>query len=128
MPMPAPDNIPSISEVAPFSAQVEQALTAYFRQLEETPPNGLYNLVLTEIEIPLMKTVLQHTRFNRLQAAKLLGISRTTFHKKLNDYALAEWIQDVQYRNVVAMEKDLAKALDAAEKPLTTPADIEETV
>ncbi len=128
MTMPATSNIPSISEGVTFSAQVEQALTAYFQQLEETPPNGLYNLVLTEIEIPLIKTILQHTRFNRLQAAKLLGISRTTFHKKIKDYALEEWIQDVKHRDVIAIGKGFAKAIDATAKPVAAPTEIEETV
>ncbi len=127
MPMQPPTKPERLLEGTMLSTQVEQALTAYFQQLGETPPHGLYQLVIAEIEIPLIKAVLQHTSFNRLQAAKKMGISRTTFHKKLNDYGLEEWIKDVKHRNVAAMEKGLTKTLKKTVDQLSTPAEIEET-
>ncbi len=87
---------PSLSE------QVEQAMHHYFSQLGEATPANLYQLVLAEVEAPLLKSLLRHTRFNRLQAAKQLGISRTTLHKKLQQYGLNTWIQANKYRNVTA--------------------------
>ncbi len=73
---------------------VEMAMESYFSQLGNAPASNLYQMVLNEVEIPLIKTVLRYTRFNRLQAAKLLGISRTTFHKKLKQYGLDLWLEN----------------------------------
>lgn len=72
---------------------VEMAVKGYLDNLGDTPAANLLELVIGEIEPPLIKAVLLKTHFNRLQAAKILGISRTTFHKKLNIYKLDEWIQ-----------------------------------
>jgi Fis family transcriptional regulator, factor for inversion stimulation protein len=48
--------------------------------------NGLYDMILSEIEPPLLKAVMERRRGNQLQAAKLLGISRGTIRKKLQRY------------------------------------------
>lgn len=47
---------------------------------------NLHDLVLAEIEPPLLKAVLEKRRGNQLQAAKILGISRGTIRKKLFRY------------------------------------------
>ncbi len=73
--------------------QVASALTEYFTLLGNAPMANLYQLMLDEIEPPLIQAVLLQTQFNRLQAAKILGINRTTFHKKLNLYQLDDWIK-----------------------------------
>jgi Fis family transcriptional regulator len=73
---------------------VEMAMESYFAKLDNASASNIYQMVLTEVEIPLIKTVLRYTRFNRLQAAKILGISRTTFHKKLKQYGLDLWLEN----------------------------------
>tara|TARA_B100001996_G_C18514978_1_gene536982 strand:+ start:315 stop:707 length:393 start_codon:yes stop_codon:yes gene_type:complete len=75
---------------------VEMAMGNYFSQLGETTPANLLPMVLAEVEVPLMKAVLHRTHFNRLQAAKQLGISRTTFHKKIRQYGLDVWMESHQ--------------------------------
>lgn len=67
---------------------VEQALQDYLQQLNGTPPNNLYDLILQEVEKPLLQTVLQHTRHNQTRAAAYLGINRGTLRKKLKQYDL----------------------------------------
>lgn len=72
----------------PLRTCVEQALENYFSQLEGNSPSNLYELVLAEVESPLLEVVLRQTRGNQTKAAKLLGISRGTLRKKLKQYDL----------------------------------------
>lgn len=46
----------------------------------------LYDMILQEVEPPLLQAVMEKKRGNQLQAAKLLGISRGTIRKKLQRY------------------------------------------
>lgn len=48
--------------------------------------NGLYDMILSEVEPPLLQAVMEKRRGNQLQAAKMLGISRGTIRKKLQRY------------------------------------------
>lgn len=48
--------------------------------------NDLYDLILQEVEPPLLQAVMEKKRGNQLQAAKMLGISRGTIRKKLQRY------------------------------------------
>ena len=67
---------------------VQEALQHYFSQLEGHDPANLYDIVLKEMEVPLLKMVLQYTRGNQSKAAIILGISRGTLRKKLDIYNL----------------------------------------
>ncbi|MBA2650263.1 MAG: Fis family transcriptional regulator [Legionella sp.] len=46
----------------------------------------LYDMILQEVEPPLLQAVMEKRRGNQLQAAKMLGISRGTIRKKLQRY------------------------------------------
>lgn len=46
----------------------------------------LYDIILQEVEPPLLQAVMEKKRGNQLQAAKMLGISRGTIRKKLQRY------------------------------------------
>ena len=48
--------------------------------------DDLYDMILSEVEPPLLKAVMEKRRGNQLQAAKMLGISRGTIRKKLQRY------------------------------------------
>lgn len=76
------------ASVVPLAHCVSTALEAYLRDLEGTPPTHLYQLVMNEVERPLLEKVLQHTQGNQTQAARLLGINRTTLHRKLLQHGL----------------------------------------
>ena len=60
----------------------------YFNQLEGEPVSELYQMVLAEMEIPLLEKVLEYTRGNQTKAAELLGLNRGTLRKKLKQYGL----------------------------------------
>lgn len=72
----------------PLRESVERALENYFAHLDGQPVNNLYDMVLSEIEIPLLETVMGNTRGNQSKAARLLGISRGTLRKKLKKYGI----------------------------------------
>jgi Fis family transcriptional regulator len=46
----------------------------------------LYDMILSEVEPPLLQAVMEARRGNQLQAARMLGMSRGTIRKKLQRY------------------------------------------
>ena len=71
-----------------LSESVRHSLRQYFSQLDGQTPANLYDLVLAEIERPLLDMVLQLTNNNQSKAAVVLGISRGTLRKKMAAYGL----------------------------------------
>jgi len=49
---------------------------------------GLYDLVLAEVEAPLLEVTLTYVQGNQSKAAELLGLNRGTLRKKLKQYDL----------------------------------------
>ncbi len=72
----------------PISACIDTALERYFHDLEGHQPADLYRMVINEVELPLLKSVLDYTRGNQSKAAEILGINRSTLRKKLECYNL----------------------------------------
>ena len=70
----------------PLSGTIKSMLEDYFNDLDGHPPADLYQMVLQEIEQPLLETVLHYTRGNQSKAAVLLGLNRGTLRKKLKQY------------------------------------------
>lgn len=66
---------------------VEQSLDHYFAVLDGQPTTNLYQLVLQEVEVPLLAAVMRYTG-NQCEAAQILGLSRGTLRKKLQHYDL----------------------------------------
>ncbi|WP_310497489.1 nitrogen regulation protein NR(I) [Sandarakinorhabdus sp.] len=64
-------------------------IARYFADFgDASPPDGVYDRLLAEVERPLLAACLDATGGNQLKAAKLLGINRNTLRKKLNDLRL----------------------------------------
>ena len=66
----------------------ETALKKYFNTLNGHKPINLYKFVIKEVERPLMKEVMKYTENNQSEAAKILGINRTTLRNKLKAYKI----------------------------------------
>ena len=65
---------------------IERHLTEYFGRFgEELPPDGLYDRIIRELELPLISVTLAATRGNQIKAAELLGLNRNTLRKKIRD-------------------------------------------
>jgi Fis family transcriptional regulator len=67
---------------------VELAMRNYFANLGGEQVTDVYNMVLAEIEAPLMEVVLEYTRGNQTRASEILGLNRGTLRKKLKDHGL----------------------------------------
>ena len=67
----------------------ERALNEYFASLNGHNPAHLYDMVLREVEEPLLKAVLDYTEGNQVRAADILGINRGTLRKKLRSHGLS---------------------------------------
>jgi Fis family transcriptional regulator len=72
-----------------LSEHVRHCVEDYFAHLNGHDPSGLYQLVLTEVEKPLLETALKHSDYNQSKAAKSLGLSRSTLRKKLEHYGIS---------------------------------------
>lgn len=67
---------------------VEAAMRNYFSQLGDQTASNIYEMVISEVEAPLLEAVMQFTKGNQSKAAILLGISRGTLRKKLKHYGI----------------------------------------
>ena len=63
----------------PLKDEVRKAMNRYFNQLDQKNiPIDVYQLVLNEVEPPLLYAVMDFSNNNQSKAAKILGINRTT--------------------------------------------------
>jgi Fis family transcriptional regulator len=74
--------------VEPLNNQVRTTMKEYFQHLNGYGASGLYQMVLSEVEPPLLETVMDYAQGNQTRAAEILGISRSTLRKKLALYDL----------------------------------------
>lgn len=72
----------------PLSTLTGEALDGYFNRLNGHKPGDLYQLVIGEVEKPLLQATLEYTNGNQSEAAEILGINRGTLRKKLRTYKL----------------------------------------
>lgn len=71
----------------PLKDEVRKAMTRYFNQLDQkNTPIGVYQLVLNEVEPPLLRSVMKFSNNNQSKASRILGINRTTLRTKLKKY------------------------------------------
>ena len=91
---PANDDVPPLhtgsqgGRTVTLRDSVEIALKNYFAQLDGAPVTDVYQLVLSEVEAPLLEQVMKYTRNNQTKASTLLGLNRGTLRKKLKHYGL----------------------------------------
>lgn len=74
------------SGIQPLSDHIKVVLDNYFNDLGDHEPAHLYQLVLQEIERPLLETVMKYTKGNQSKASVVLGLNRGTLRKKLKQY------------------------------------------
>lgn len=70
---------------------VERAMEKYFEDLgDEDLVRNLYDVVLSEVEAPLLQAVLKNTAGNQSKASTMLGLNRGTLRKKMKQYGLLD--------------------------------------
>lgn len=69
---------------------VKCKLEVLFQQQKEAQVelNGLYNVVLEQVEKPLIELALRNYNGNQVKTAQLLGINRNTLKKKIDNYKI----------------------------------------
>jgi Fis family transcriptional regulator, factor for inversion stimulation protein len=78
----------ALLQTTPLNKYLRDALEEYLEKLDGHKVTNLYELVLKEIEPPLFKAIMKHTKNNQSNTAKMLGINRGTLRKKLKQYKL----------------------------------------
>lgn len=67
---------------------VRRALERYFRDLEGEKPTAIYDMVMKNVEKPMLETVLGKAGGNQTRAAAMLGIDRNTLRKKMRQHRI----------------------------------------
>ena len=71
-----------------IAASVRLAMQQYFLDLDGEAPQPIYDMVLAQVEKPLIEVVLAHAQGNQTRAAELLGLNCNTLRKKMKQYDL----------------------------------------
>ena len=69
----------------PVATCVKSALERYFHDLNGENVSGIYEMVIHEVERPMLEIVMRHAKSNQCKAAEILGINRNTLRKKIVD-------------------------------------------
>ena len=79
-------NLQSVS----FEKLVKSKLEVLFAQQKEAQVelNGLYNVVIEQVEKPLLELALRAYNGNQVKTAQMLGINRNTLKKKIDNYKI----------------------------------------
>ena len=67
---------------------VRRAIDGYFRDLDGEKPHGVYDMVMSCVERPLIQAVLTRVDGNQTHAADMLGINRNTLRKKMKTHGI----------------------------------------
>jgi len=67
---------------------VRESVSKYLDDLDGEDIEGLYELVLAQVERPLIEIAMERCMQNQSKASKLLGINRNTLRKKLACYQI----------------------------------------
>lgn len=77
-----------VAQAQTLRDSVTIALENYFSHLDGQPVTDVYEMVLSEVEAPLLEQVMKYTRSNQTKASVMLGLNRGTLRKKLKQYSL----------------------------------------
>lgn len=77
-----------IGQPTTLAESVVRAVRGYMNTMDDQDVRDLYQLVLSEVEAPLLDCVLKRTNNNQSQTALILGLNRGTLRKKLKKYGM----------------------------------------
>ncbi len=67
---------------------VRKSLERYFHDLDGQKPRAIYDMVLKNVEKPMLEMVLFRAEGNQTIAADMLGINRSTLRKKMAQHKI----------------------------------------
>lgn len=76
------------SQESTLRSEVEKSLRRYFQHLEDEPVTDLHQMVMSEVEAPLLEAVMRYTGNNQSKASIMLGLNRGTLRTKLKHYGM----------------------------------------
>ena len=79
-----------VAQQKPLSQSVLESMKSYFDKIGSTFVNNVYEMVLSEVEKPLLEAVMAYTKGNQSKAPIVLGLSRGTLRKKLKIYDMLD--------------------------------------
>ena len=62
---------------------VKRSLERYFKDMDGEKPTSIHDMVLRNVEKPMIELVLSQAKGNQSLAAEMLGINRNTLRKKM---------------------------------------------
>lgn len=65
---------------------MQSSIRNYLQDMGSSQAEDLYQILLSEVEPPLIEEVLRFTRYNQSRTARILGITRNTLRAKLLRY------------------------------------------
>ena len=80
-----------LDKIDSFSLEnlVDVKIGRFLDQLGKFYPEGLYDLIMSKVEKPLLGQILKRTGGNQVHASKILGINRNTLRKKMKLHGFA---------------------------------------
>jgi len=79
-----------IKKITPLDESVRLNLEVYLNDLGDIEPTGMWDMVMSCVEKPLLQIAMTRAQGNQSKAAQLLGITRNTLRKKLVSHQLLE--------------------------------------
>ena len=79
--------LPEVSQGS-LRDSVTAAVRHYLQELDGQMSTDVYQMVLAEMEAPLLEEIMAYTRNNQTKASYMLGLNRGTLRKKLKQYKL----------------------------------------
>jgi two-component system nitrogen regulation response regulator GlnG len=85
--------LPTLAQRVPmeevsFEDLVRFKLSELLRRVHGYPVHSLHEELMGMVERPLLRLVLEHTGNNQVKAAEILGLSRNTLRRRLQDFGL----------------------------------------
>ncbi|MBK6509114.1 MAG: DNA-binding transcriptional regulator Fis [Haliea sp.] len=80
--------IPAVPATRNLRDAVTTAVRNYLEELDGQLSSDVYQMVLAEVEAPLLAEIMAYTRNNQTRASIMLGLNRGTLRKKLKQYKL----------------------------------------
>lgn len=77
-----------VNQESTLRSEVEKSLLRYFQHLENEPVTDLHQMVMSEVEAPLLEAVMRYTGNNQSKASIMLGLNRGTLRTKLKNYGM----------------------------------------
>ena len=72
------------------NTEIEMEISECLNKVAGLNKENTHEFVMSKIEKPLLKLVLERSEGNQVRAAKTLGINRNTLRKRLKKYGLME--------------------------------------